>query len=291
MDSPWQLFKTARQKLMEAYAGAKAPFEASTQPYKSVATLIAEIVDRHPTAAPTMAHAVFRKGQQLTWFGYGLSDQQIPTGVPGVNRAVTDALTNLVTGRETNGSEEFVVESLSASQHALRVQWVMATGEGVETVTDPSVIAAYAGTVSFYDPGALATPPQCFGPFNLENVFFEAFRSVLSLEIQFDRKKSQHLGTLDQLFEGSGKSYLRTSGEPAPNARWKIPEGKIWRKKGQADSDFIVIGELREDVVIPIDLPVSILGQTRPAATLPQRILLDVALRAHGISIQQVSQN
>lgn len=280
------LFATQRTKLLDRYKNANADFLARTKPYRSTCQLVWEIVDKLPASAPTMAFAVCRGGQRMEFFNYGSGDQ-IPFGV-GTTRLATDADTNLSKGRRTNGTEDFVMEGISLTNKGKRIQYATNTTPA-ETGADSDVLPAYLGQRSVYDPGSLLCPPQMFSPFNGENAMYQAVLPFLSLDFEFDRNRIEKIGCCDEIPEGGAKSLLNSSGDPNTNNRYKVPEGFLWRRSGEPDSEFVARATLTESVIVPISL-IGLGGQTS-ALTVPKYIFTDIAMRLHGISIGLPSRN
>lgn len=291
------LFQTQRSKLVEVYRKAGLPFEATTKPYKSQATFVAEIIFPEPSAAAaTMAHAIFREGQQDIVFDFGVGDA-IPDGFGNTYRA-TDAETNQAKGGQTNGAVDFVIEGISASMKGARIKWPAGTAAAAGVpITDADLKAAYEGTISgqkppsmILDPAALMTPPQMFSPFNLESALMTALAPSLAVDIEFDRRKTEHIGTLDEIPEGGAKSFLRANGDPRTDNRYRIPEGYMWRRAGEPDSNLAVILTLMDPVVVPITI-IGLFGTTQSPVIVPQSIAVDITMRVHGLNVSPPSNN
>ena len=166
-----------RQTVFKDYDENKLTFRATTRPYKSKTTFLWTVVNSLPTPAPTVAYAKLLKGQTNDFFGFGL---QTPLQFTQTfNKPATEADTNLSTARNTNGQEDFVIESISASSSGCRPEYTATDTLLVALgLTDPDVVAAYLGQRYIIDPGTLIAPPQCTSPFNLEDAMFEGFKSV-----------------------------------------------------------------------------------------------------------------
>lgn len=284
------LFSTQRTRVLNAYKEAQIPFDAGTKPYKSTLPLVFTVVEPHPTAAPTMAHAVAKLGQNLAFFGYGIDDA-IPSGAAAGATRVADASdTNLSKAKNTNGAEDYIIESVSCSHKGCRIVY-SEDDFGAETVTDQDVLDAYAGAAEMYDPASLAMPPQVMSPFNLEQGLFNAIAPMMQFTFEFDRKRIIEIGTLDEVPEGAAKSFLRSNGDPRTDNRYKVPEGYLWRKEGQVDSEFICRVQLRQAVVVPISLIAGLLGLSPLARPIPSRIVLDLIVRVHGLSVAPPTKN
>ncbi len=283
------LFMTQRRAVIDAYKAANQPFSASTKPYKSTVSWLFN--DTNVISAASVSWLVARAGQRLEWFGYKIADV-VPgnQGVPSY-RTATEADTNISKARTTNGAEDFIIEGISASHRSTRINYEGEGGTGdVPDIDDPDVLNAVSGLAPILDPGALYAPPQVQSPFNLEDALYRALAPHVAVEFEWDRNKVVKIGTLEQIPEGAANTYLRASGEPSTNDRYRIPEGYLWRREGQPDCEFIVRGTLTEAVCIPIlniALPVSgssstfVLGSVR----------LDSVVRLHGLSVKLPSRN
>jgi hypothetical protein len=279
------LFMTQRRRMIQAYKDAKEPFSASTKPYKSTVSFIYNVVNN--ISAASVAWAVAPSGQSLAWFSYKIGDD-----VPGNNsiagyRAATEADTNISKARTTNGAEDFVIEGMSCHHRSTRGDFV---DVAPSDITDSTVSQAIVGQVPMMDPAALYLPPQVQSPFNLQDPMFRAIIGHIAVEFEWDRGKIVKIGSLEQIPEGAANSYLMASGEPSTNDRYRIPEGYLWRREGQPDSEFITRGTLTEPVAMPI---LTVLGpsSTTPFAIRPSIIALDVCMRLHGLSVKLPTRN
>lgn len=281
-DGATPTFTTQKTKLIQQYNAMNQPYEAKTKPYKSSQQFQFNIVDAFPGTA-TMAHAILRANTIVTWFAYKLGDT-IPFGPSGVTRVAVESDTNLSKPRQTNGVEDLVIEGISATCKSARVQYTTT----IFTGTDPDDIAAYIGTRALYDPAALASPPQLWSPVNGEMVLFEAMKPLTAIEFEWDRRRVEKIGTLDEIPEGGAKSFLHASGDPRTDNRYRIPEGYLWRREGQPDSEFIVRGTVAEAVVVPISLIATQGGATLQT---PQSLFIDVTIRLHGLALSLPSGN
>lgn len=296
------LFQTQRTKVIAAYQAAAQPFNANTKPYKSsvafnlVVTGVATVGGQ-----VTGGWAIARAGQKLEWFSYGLGNPvpgvpQVP--IPAGSGAFTVAQeddTNLSKARSTNGAEDFVIESISATCRSVRVLWAPAdvTAGSATAVTigvsDPDVVAALNGFVPVLDPGSLYESPQISSPFNLEQSLMSLLAPHIAVEFEWDRQRVEKIGTLDQIPEGGAKSMLRASGMPSTSDRYRVPEGYLWRRDGQPDCEFIVRGTLQRSVAIP--LSPTIFPNVVTTQRLPTQIGLDIVMRLHGLSVKIPSRN
>lgn len=283
------LWMRARNELLKAYDDSQQPYYATTRPYKSTQTFTFTVVSAQPSAGVvTMAYAKLLKGQRVNWFDYGVG-AAFPWAPGTINptKIATDADTNLSRGRQTNGVEDFVIEAISATHKDTRVAYASTVSAATN---DNDVKDMFIGNIATMDPGALFAPPQVQSPFNLEDSLFDAVRGNCSINFLWDSKSTIPIGTLDEIPEGGAKSFLRASGDPRTDNRYKIPEGYLWRKQGVKDCDFVVVGEIEDTVIVPISL-VATDGALSGALPVPQFIYVDIAVRLHGIAIDGVGRN
>lgn len=285
-------FLTQRAKVMQAYAETKQPFVATTKPYKSTVSFTFNATNL--IAAATTVWYVAPAGIPLAWFGYKLNDVVPSTGAQvtgtAAYRSANEADTNISKARTTNGAEDFIIEGMSCSCRSVRAGW--SSTFGVPTsLTDPTVSFAVLGNNPIYDPGAMYLPPQIQSPFNLEMGLFRHLGPYVAVEFEWDRARIVKMGTLDQIPEGAANSYLRASGEPSTNDRYRVPEGYIWRREGEPDCEFIVRGTLQDPLCVPA-LRVAV-PTTATVADVenPAIVNLDVVLRLHGLSVKLPSRN
>jgi hypothetical protein len=251
-------FVTQRNKLIAQYNALNQNYEAKTKPYKSSQQFPFIVIEPFPATTPVMAHAVLRQNFRAEWFSYKVGDT-IPYGPMGVTRVAVESDTNLSKPRQTNGVEDFVIEGISATCKSARVEYPSGTFTG----TDPDDVAAYIGQRAIYDPAALASPPQLWSPVNNEMVLFEAMKPLCAIEFEWDRRRVEKVGTLDQIPEGGAKSFLHASGDPRTDNRFRIPEGYLWRREGMPDAEFITRGTIAEAIVVPISLIAPLGGTTQ----------------------------
>ncbi len=277
---------TGRERLLEEYEAIGNPFYGTTRPYKSTARLVFDVVNAVPVAAPTVAFLVARQNQVLKWFNYGVGGQ-IPFTTAGV-KVATEADTNLSNGTHTNGVGDFVIEGISCTGNAPRVEYPDAVVPA--SYSDPDVRGATEGTVTALDPGAIIQPPQLSSPFNLQHVLMQAVIPKLAITFSWDRGTTIPIGTIDQIPEGGARSYLMASGEPSTENRMRIPEGYLWRRQGKKDSDLTVLGSMADQVVVPINI-VQLVDAAATPVTVPSHVFLDLVIRLHGIEFQPIGQN
>jgi hypothetical protein len=288
-------FETQRTKLLGQYAALNQKFLANTRPYKSTLPIRWDVVTALPV--PAVAFAVARKGQELRFFGYGTGDQ-IPDGFGGTRKS-TDADTNISKAKSTNGAEDFIIEGFAFGAKGVRVRnsalltQITAAAAAVTptpATVDPAITEALSTGFVYIGADTLAvmTPPQVLSSINLESALLQAVLASCTLDLMWDDKRIEKISTLDIVPEGGARSYLRSNGSPEASNRYRIPEGYLWRRDGQPDSDFAAVVTLREDVIVPLLVPTGSLGET-PA--FPSVIALDVSLRAHGLACSLLSGN
>ncbi len=277
-------FQTTRDKLIKNYEASNRAFDVSTLPLKSTLPFIFDVVDPHPAAAATMAHAVLRSRQVNEYFGYGIGEA-IPSGVATVNRRSDESDTNISRARRTIGATDFCIEAISAMKKDFRILYPAA--DVTEANADVDVQQAYLGQAAIYDPGALMAPIQCMSPFNLEDALFEAIKTAVQVEFEWDRKNVKKIGTLDEIPEGAAKSFLKSSGDPRNDNRFRVPEGYLWARDTQPGCEFICRLTTVQPVVIPITLLAGLQGVAAQAADLPvpTRLIMNVTVRLHGAAV------
>lgn len=282
------LFKTQRQRMLEAYAKAGQEIVAHTIPYHSTAVFAFDIVNWTTTPEPGVAFAVARRNQRISFFTYGVGETVNLGGT--VQRRATDAETNLAKGSSTNGAQDYIIEGVGFACRGARIQYTGASLTAISALTtDTDVEAALVGDVAIYDPAAIISPPQLQSPFNLENGMFQALLGQASVEFLFDRKRVEKVGTLDLLPQAGAQSYLRSNGDPDSSNRYRIPEGYLWRKDGQADSELEVDVLLQNPVVVPINA--TTLWNASPSSVVATTLWLEVTMRLYGLGIDLPSQN
>ncbi len=274
------LFETQRTKAIKAFQKAQLPFLATTRPYESTRVLVGAVVNPLGASPNATAFLVYPP-QEFEFFSYGIGDSVAGFGSAVQPRQATPAETNLAKGKSTNGAEDFIIEGMSLTARGQRVGFP-ANSPAFTGITDASVAGALRGEVMFFDPAAIYAPPQVYSPFNLEDGITRVILPQCSVEVEFDRRRKVTLGTLEELAEGGGNSYLRANGQPSTDNKWRIPEGLMWRRDGQPDSELIVRGKLENTVVIAINTVTD-----RQAAA----VATELKLRLHGISLALPSVN
>ncbi len=285
-------FMTQRRRLLDAYKASGQAITARTIPYHSTGVVEFDVVNG-AGAAPGVAYAVARKNQVITLFQYGVGDQ-IFLGGNGGNTRATEAETNLGKASSTNGAQDFVIEGVGFHARSMRVAYAADTGNlynGEEGApTDLDVIASLNGNVPMYDPAATNMPPQFQSPYNLEQGPFQSLLPLLSVDFLFDRKRVEKIGTVDTMPCASAKSYLRANGTPEQSNVYRIPEGYLWRRDGQPDSEFTAQLTLQRPLVVPINgiIPYVAGGATN---AFPTKVWIEVTMRLFGLAVDLPSAN
>jgi hypothetical protein len=282
-------FTTQRKKLLDEYKNAGQAITCRTIPYQSTGVFQFDVVDSALGTAPGVAYAVARKNQVLTLFNYGVGDN-INLGGTAQTRA-TEADTNQGEGSRTNGAEDFVIEGVGFYARSVRVAYAAGTGNLYNnTQLDADVISSFSGNIPVYDPASINVPPQVQSPFNLENGMFQALIDLISVDFLFDRKRTEKIGTVNVMPCGSAKSYLRANGAPENSNIYRIPEGYLWRRAGQPDSEFTANLTLNRALVVPINGIIPYVSGSA-ADAVPTTIWMEVTMRLFGLAVDLPSAN
>jgi len=285
-------FTTQRKNLLKQYEAAGQAITCRTIPYQSTGVFQFDVVDSVVGTAPGNAYAVARKNQVLTLFNYGVGDQ-VYLGGNGGNTRATEADTNQGEGSRTNGAEDFVIEGVGFYARSCRVAYAAGSGNlynGTGIPTDADVLSSLAGDLPVYDPAAINAPPQLQSPFNLENGMFQALIDLISVDFLFDRKRTEKIGTVNVMPCGSAKSMLRANGSPENSNIYRIPEGYLWRRAGQPDSEFTANLTLQRALVVPINGIIPYVDGAASAAV-PTTIWMEVIMRFFGLAVDLPSAN
>jgi hypothetical protein len=88
----------------------------------------------------------------------------------------------------------------------------------------------------------------------------------------------------------SAKSMLRANGNPENSNMYRIPEGYLWRRAGQPDSEFTANLTLQRALVVPIN---GIIPYVTGAAAdaVPTTIWMEVTMRLFGLAVDLPSAN
>ena len=284
-------FMTQRNRLLEAYKTSGHEINCRTIPYHSTAVFRFDVVNFVNNASPGVGYAVARAQQVQTLFQYGVGDQVFLGGQ--ANTRATEADTNLGKASSTNGAVDFVIEGVGFHARSMRVAYAPGTGNlygGTGLPTDSDVLGSLTGDVATYDPAAINMPPQGQSPFNLEAGMFQSLLGLMSVDFLFDRKRIEKIGTVDTIPCASAKSYLRANGDPNQSNVYRIPEGYLWRRDSQPDSEFSVNLTLQRALVVPINGIVPYVAQATTAVA-PTTIWIEVVMRLYGLSVDLPSAN
>lgn len=285
-----QAVATTREKLLAGYtkmADQGGQFQIKSLPYHSVAHLQFDVVN--PSAVDGIAYAVARRHQELTFFNYGQGDP-INLGSE-INHRATFSDTNLSKAKSTNGANDYCIEFVSVKARGIKVQWASRTHFFLAgTTIDPEVDTALNGAGVIHDPTSIATPPELFNPFYLENTIHQGVIHHLECEFMFDSSGVRKLGGAWLFGEGSASSYLRTMGVPSKESRLYVQEGYLWARDGEPDSDFVAY--LRNDQ--PLVIPISGIVEPYDSSTtvvFPSHFWLELMMTVWGFEIGLPSSN
>jgi hypothetical protein len=292
-------FQTKREEALAAYEAMGKPFIARAQPYHSVQFLQFDCVSFDAAPSPGVGYMIARAGQELNFFSYGVGDR-IQLGTTQVQLNATESETTLTKGKSTQGGADFVIEGLGLSHRGTRMAWSGAmlthlltttTDSGVEGNSATGQGGVFDGTKMIMDPAALITPPQVFSPFNMEDALLQALLPVLRINFEIDGAQSvlAKLGPADIMPQAGASSYLRSNGVPSTDNRFKIPEGILWRRDGETDSELVVKARLDRDIIVPATGVVSPFD----GATLlfPDFVVVDLSMRLYGLELRLPSAN
>lgn len=274
---------TGRDRMMKRYIDARKEFYLSTLKYWSTATFNLRVVN----AANGVAFAVLNRNQRVTAFDYAIN-QPKPDGFGGNTLLATYTDTCLTKPRQTNGSDEMVIEGITISLRDVRTRFATAD---IPAGLDPEVTAAFQGLRPWMDVAALFRPPQIDSPFRLEDSLGRALRPRISCTFVWDGQNNEKVGLASHAPDLPSASYLTTAGEPDEDNYYKLPEGWIWNKPG-AERDT----ELSLDLVTEQSLIFTINGVTFPADEpgtfrYPAELAVDLHVQLNGFALGYDSQN
>lgn len=291
-------FETQRKKILRKYIDAGQPFVASTKPYKSTRSMTFQVVYQNANVATGRpAGFMVAVPQDLEFFTYGVTDSVSDGLGIGTQRAVDEDDTNLAKGNSTNGAEDYVIEGVGFGVKGIRVASIAYRAQlvaAVPPVTDPNVLDMVLGAGRIMlgaDSFAVFAPPQTKSALALEDAMLQAIIHHSSLEFEWDRTRTEKLGTVDLLPEAGASSYLRSNGQPRADNRYRIPEGYVWRRDGEPDSEFVARVRLRKAVVIPFDVLQNPFGAADAAPPLYNTVVLDLSMRLYGLGVRLPSRN
>jgi hypothetical protein len=286
-----KLLQSTREELIERYEAASAAggnFTYRTIPYYSTGWAEAEVVNVDETNE--YAYAIFR-AQAIDLFDYGVG-QRILVGAG--ERKATAADTNLAKATSTNGAFDFVIEQIAIhAKHAL-LKYEGITSQAVlsfiaagQTI-DADLLKALQGEGDVFDPTAIATPQQLASPFFAQNVLWSAIKNHGSLAITFDSSNYRTLGVLANFALGAEGHPPQNDSPPPEDLGTEIPEGLLWAKDGETDSDLGVRIQIHRPVIVPISTIVAP-GTGRNAC--PLRIWLPLVVTLRGLEMGLPSSN
>jgi hypothetical protein len=249
--------------------------------YYSTVSVPGTVADADPVSGTAM---LVIEAQDLPgFFSYGKDGtvQLGPTAVPA-----TEAETNLVKAKSTNGNAWFSLEALGLAVAGHRIQYPQPIWGAVPAPTNPAVVAALAGNVVITDPSSWLLPPECGDPSNLElPVAGQVLRSI-QLHLERDGDTIERIGSGSLLPNAGGESYLRANGEPSSSNRYRLGAGYVWAPDGAAGGGSELA--IRVRVTRPVVIPITLIGlrSTQNAVSVPSRIWTDVTLRAFGVEFK-----
>jgi hypothetical protein len=287
-----KLFQSKRTELLTAYKRNGVPFLATTRGLHSVRSILFEAVNQSP-AVPlaTIGYLVARRGQQLSFFNYGINDA-IELAANPAHRA-TAADTSLTKGSRTTASADLSIEWITMHPRAIKARYAPLTIADFVTPgpADALVTGALNGTVAMVDPFGLIVPGELGSSATLQHVLYQAVAPHLTCRFEWDNAdRTEKMGTCDQFVEGGGASYLNANGEPSVNNRFRIPEGFLWARESQPASELQVICTLEDDVVIPFTPIAAILGAPAVQPTLANAYV-EILMRLGGMLLRVPGSN
>lgn len=272
-------FTTAEQQLLKEYREKGRPFLFQTRPYHSTITIAATFV---PLLLGTSA-LVIKKDQRIRCFDYAINDMR-DDGFGGDMKA-TFADTNLTKPRQTNGTEDFVINSVRTSVRSVRVKFT----DTLPGVTDPIVIGAFAGRKHMLDIGANYRPPQLDSPLRLEDSLGGFLRNFLSMAFVFDGEQNTRIGLASQTPDFQAASLLKSAGLPTESNKFELPEGWLWRKTGKDhDTELSMFCVVEDDIVYVVNNATWPDGET---PTQPKDAAIDMVVELGGFSLKYPSTN
>lgn len=285
-------FVTKRTELLNAYDKNGVPYLATTRGLHSVRSLKFDVINRD-TATNAIAFLVALKGQELSFFSYGIGNSIILAGE--TQHAATEADTSLTTGGRTTASADLSIEWITMGPRAIKVQYAPAAAvplfpDFVATVNpEKAVMMALSGQAPMVDPFGNIIPSDIGSSATLQHVLYQAVAPHLTCKFEWDNAdRTEKMGTCEQFVEGGGASYLNSNGEPSVNNRFRIPEGFLWAREGQPASQLQVVCKLETDVVIPFAPVASKLAAGFPAM---EAAYVEIKLRLGGMLLRVPGSN
>lgn len=277
-------FATQREILLSEYEKQGVNYLASTVPLHSTRSVRGTVVV--PDLANGIAQLVIAP-QSLRFFDYGVGDS-IVMGADAAHVA-NENDTNLAKAKSTNGAADCVIEGMGISVRGRRVQYSAVDAALMVPGATDDILAALQGRAPLCDPASLVVPAQLGSPATLEEAIGQFVIRHASIELEFDRRRTEKLGTLATLPEAGGSSYLRSNGTPSPDSKWRIPEGYRWNRDGQPDSELVVYVKTWETLVVPISL-CTIPGAPGVPKS-PVAMWVDLTLKLSGLQVSLPGTN
>lgn len=285
------LFQSKRTELLNAYAANKVPFLATTRGLHSTRSLMFEVLNLTPTpATATIGYLLARRGQQLSFFNYGINESIELSNNPA-HRA-TEADTSLTKGSRTTASADLSIEWITMHPRSIKCFYANLGGPYSEFVTvpgDPAIIEMLSGQTSIVDPFGLIMPADVGSSATLQHVLYQAIAPHMTCRFEWDNAdRTEKMGTCDQFVEGGGASYLNSNGEPSVNNRFRIPEGFLWAREAQPASELQVICTLQNNVVIPFTPILQPQGILQPIL---ENVYVEILMRLGGMLLRVPGSN
>ena len=277
-------FQTQRERLLAEYEATGVPFLASTVPLHSTRSVRGLIANADLATGVAM---LVIPPQVLRFFDYGVGDQ-ITLGA-AANHQANENDTNIAKAKSTNGAADCVIEGMGIAVRGRRVEYSAIDAAAMVASPVPEVLAALTGVTPIADPAALVLPAQAGSPATLEEAIGEFVIRHASIELEFDRRRTEKLGTLATLPEAGGNSYLRSNGTPTPDTKWRIPEGYRWNRDGQPDSELVIYVRTWEPLVIPVNLCAQPMAPG--AIKAPVALYVDLCLKLSGLQVSLPGTN
>lgn len=249
--------------------------------YYSTVSVPAVVTDAD--AASGTAMLVIEPQELPGFFSYGKDGtfQAGPNAVPA-----TEAETNLVKAKSTNGNAWFSMEALGCAIAGHRIRYPNPVWGAVPVPANPFVIDALNGRALITDPSSWLLPPEANDPSNLELAIAGQVLRSLQLHMERDGDTVERIGSASLLPNAGGESYLRANGEPSSANRYRLGAGYVWAPDGAVGggSELAVRVKVTRAVVIPITL--IGLRSAVNAVSIPTHIWTDVVLRAFGVEFK-----
>ncbi|TXH58008.1 MAG: hypothetical protein E6Q97_03200 [Desulfurellales bacterium] len=274
---------TGRDQMMKRYVDAGKPFYLSTLKYWSTATFSMRVVN----AGNGVAFAVLSRNQRVSAFDYAINSPKAD-GFGGTTILASYTDTNLTKPRQTNGSDEMVIEGLSLSVRDVRARFAEAD---IPANLDPEVLAAFRGLRPFMDVGALFRPPQLDSPFRLEDALGRLIRPRVSCTFVWDGQNNEKVGLASHCPDLPAASYLTAAGEPTEKNIYNLPEGWIWNKPGSERDTELHLDLVSEQTAIFTINGVQFPGAANGVYTYPQELAVDLHVQLNGFALGYDSAN